>query len=96
MNPLLYLAHLCMKVDRTYNVSLEYAAHIGDTPCWQMRVTFPMRVLSLVRTLERGDDTVANIAAAQSLGEDIKRLAPWVFRERSEDIISLDSYGSPA
>ena len=73
MNSLLYLADLCIQVDKTYSVSLQYGAHAGDESHWQMRVSLPLKAISLSRALERGDDVQANISAAFSMGDDLKR-----------------------
>lgn len=73
MNPLLYLADMCVKIDKTYSVSLEYGAHAGDEPHWQMHVTIPFKAISLLRKLQRGDDTQANMRAAQSMAADLRR-----------------------
>lgn len=93
MTALTYLANLCCKIDKNYKVSLEYGAHAGDVPCWQMRVAIPLRYLFFTRDLVRGDDAGANLEAARSLGKDIKRAAPWAFREESDaEILSLDTH----
>lgn len=73
MTPLMYLANICQQIDKTYSVSLEYGCHAGDVPHWQMCVRIPFLALTFSRDLVCGDDMQANISAAQSFGEDIKR-----------------------
>ncbi len=95
MTPLNYLANLCSKVDKNYKVSLEYGAHAGDVPRWQMRVALPFQAIVLTRDLVRGDDIGANLEAARSMGEELKHAVPSAFcEEQDAETLSLDTYKS--
>ena len=73
MNPLLYLADLCVQIDKSYSVSFQYGAHTGDAPQWLMCVSLPLKAIYLGRVLKRGDDVQANMSAALSMGDDLIR-----------------------
>ena len=89
MTPLVYLANMCCMIDKTYSVSLEYGAHTGELPHWQMRVYVPRKAIRLARTLERGDDRQANVSAALSLGKELQRYAPELFSATTDVIIDV-------
>ena len=95
MAPLTYLADLCAQIDRTYSVSLEYGAHVGNEPCWQMHVRLPFKAISLSRQLVRGDDIQANTSAAQSMAQDLQRFLSSVKDIPGEEMYNLDTYNSP-
>lgn len=62
-------------------------------PRWHMRVALPHKAIFLARQLVRGDDIGANLEAARSLGEDLKRVVLLAFREeRDAETLSLDTY----
>lgn len=67
------LADVCKQIDRTYSVRLEYGAHVGDVPHWQMSVSLPFQALHLVRALQRGNDSEANMEAARSIAYELER-----------------------
>jgi hypothetical protein len=93
MTSLTYLANVSSQIDKTYSVSLEYGAHGGDTPRWHMRVALPLKGIVLTRHLVRGDDIGANLEAARSLGEDLKRAAAVVLRvEKEAKTLNPDTY----
>ena len=73
MTTLTYLANVCSQIDKTWSVSLQYGAHAGETPVWRMCVSLSHKAISLSRVLERGDDMQANMSAARSMENDLKR-----------------------
>lgn len=91
MTALTYLANLCCQIDTVYSVSLCYGADSGDVPRWYMRVVVPVKGIVLSRSLVRGDDIGANLEAARSLGEDLKRIVPSAFHENPFAARTIDA-----